>query len=154
MKRVSTLLFKIVILLIAIGTLVGLICFPQTEGRAENLDIISIYKDPLIIYSYIASVPFFIGLFQAFKLLNLIDRNQAFSQSAVNALRNIKFAFLSVIGFIIPALFYIRFVVVGDDPAGPTMLGICMIFAFGVIATVAGVFQKNFQKRSRLKIKK
>jgi hypothetical protein len=73
MKRSSTLFLKVVILLIAIGVLAGMLRFPQTEGRAANLDLISIYRYPFIIYIYIGSIPFFVGLYQAFKLLNFID---------------------------------------------------------------------------------
>ena len=98
-----------------------------------------------------ASIPFFVGLYQAFKLLNLIDANKAFSQGAVNTLKNMKFASLSLIGFIALAVFYIRFFAHGDDSAGPTMLGICMALAFGVIATAAGVFQKLFQNAVDIK---
>jgi hypothetical protein len=58
MKKSSTFFLKVVILLIAIGVLAGLIWFPQTEGRAAHLDLISIYTDPFIIYIYIASTPF------------------------------------------------------------------------------------------------
>ena len=151
MKRSSTLFLKVVILLIAIGALAGLIWFPQTEGRAANLDLISIYTDPFIIYIYIASIPFFVGLYQAFKLLNFIDANKAFSQGAVNTLKNMKFASLSLIGFIALAEFYIRFFVHGDDPAGPTALGIFMAFAFAVIATAAAVFQKLLQNAVDIK---
>lgn len=151
MKKSSTLFLKVVILLIAIGVLAGLIWFPQTEGRAANLDLISIYTDPFIIYIYIGSTPFFVGLYHAFRLLRLIDANKAFSQSAVNTFKNMKFASLSLIGFIALAEFYIRFFAHGDDPAGPTMLGICMALAFGVIATAAGVFQKLFQNAVDIK---
>lgn len=52
MKKGSTLFLKIVICLIAIGALAGMLWFPQTEGRAANLDLISIYTDPFIIYIY------------------------------------------------------------------------------------------------------
>src|SRR3954466_12978066 len=124
MKRSATLFLKVVILLIAIGVLAGMIRFPQTEGRAANLDLISIYKDPFIIYIYIGSIPFFVGLYQAFKLLNFIDANKAFSQGAVNTLKNMKFASLSLIVFIALAEIYIRLFAHGDDPAGPTALGI------------------------------
>jgi len=151
MKRSSTLFLKGVILLIAIGALAWLIWFPQTEGRAANLDLISIYTDPLIIYGYIASIPFFVGLYQAFKLLNFIDANKAFSQGAVNTLKAMKFAALSLIGFIALGLFYIRFFVHGDDPAGPTALGIFMSFACAVTATAAGVFQKLLQNAVDMK---
>lgn len=151
MKRSSTLFLKVVILLIAIGALAGLIWFPRTEGRAANLDLISIYTDPFIIYIYIASIPFFVALYQAFKLLNFIDANKAFSQSAISTLKNMKFASLSLIGFIALAVFYIRFFVHGDDPAGPTALGIFTAFASGVIATAAGVFQKLLQNAVDIK---
>jgi len=151
MKKGSTLFLKVVILLIAISVLAGLIWFPQTEGRATNLDLISIYTDPFIIYIYIASIPFFVGLYQAFKLLNFIDANKAFSQGAVNTLRNMKFASLSLIGFIALAEFYIRFFAHGDDPAGPTALGILASFAVAVIATAAAVFQKLLQNAVDLK---
>ena len=76
MKPSSTLFLKIVLCLIATCALVGIIWFPQTEGRAANLDLISIYADPLILYSFIASIPFFVGLYNAFKLLGFIDANK------------------------------------------------------------------------------
>ena len=151
MKRGSTLFLKVVVFLTAIGTLAGLIWFPQTEGRAVNLDLISIYADPFIIYIYIGSIPFFVGLYQAFKLLNFIEARKAFSQGAVNTLKNMKFASLTLIGFILLALFYIRFAAGGDDPAGPTMLGTLASFALVVIATAVAVFQKLLQNAVDLK---
>jgi hypothetical protein len=128
-----------------------MIWLPQAEGRAMNLDIVSIYTDPFIIYGYIASIPFFIGLHQAFKLLNLIDKGHAFSQGAVNTLKNMKVASLCLIGSIALALFYIRFFAHGDDPAGPTMLGMCLALAFGVIGTAAAIFQKLLQNAIDIK---
>jgi len=151
MKKGSTLFLKFVLCLLAIGAFVGLIWFPQTEGAAKNLDLISIYTDPFIIYIYIGSIPFFVGVYQAFKLLNFIDAHKAFSQGAVNTLKNIKFASLSLIGFIALALFYIRFAAQGDDPAGPTALGIIVSFAVAVIATAAAVFQKLLQNAVDIK---
>ncbi len=152
LKKSSTLFLKLVLLLIALAVFAGLIWFPQTEGRAANLDLVSIYANPLIIYIYIGSIPFFVGIYQAFKLLNLIDESKAFSQSAVNTLKNMKYASLTLIGFIILALIYIRFAAVGDDdPAGPTMVGILVCFAIAVVATAAGVFQKLLQNAVDIK---
>ena len=151
MKRGSTLFLKIVLLLMAVGVFAGMIWFPQAEGRAAGLDVISIYADPFIIYLYIASIPLFVGLYQAFKLLNFIDANKAFSQAAVNTLKNMKFASLSLIGFIVLAEFYIHFFAHGDDPAGPTMIGIIVSFAVAVIATAAAVFQKLLQNAVDIK---
>jgi len=151
MKRGSTLFLKVVICLIAIGVFAGLLWFPQTEGRAVHLDLVSIYADPFIIYIYLGSIPFFVGLYQAFTLLHFIETNKAFSQSAITALKNIKFASLSLIGFIAAAELYIRFFAHGDDPAGPTALGIIVCFSSLVIATTAAVFQKLLQNAVDLK---
>lgn len=149
-KRIYNIL-KSVLLLAAVTVLAALIWFPQNEGRAANLDIISIYLDPFIIYIYVSSIPLFAGLYQAFKLLNLIEVNKAFSQAAVNTLKNMKIASLSLIIFIFFAEVYIHFFVKGDDLAGPTMLGVLMSFAFVTIATAAAVFQKLLQNAVDIK---
>jgi len=144
---------KAIIVLIAIGVLIWMVWFPQLEGRATNLDLISIYKDPFIIYGYIASIPFFVMLYQAFKLVNAMGKNKASSKSIVTILRNIKFSALSLIGFIALAVIFIRFFAHGDDPAGPTMLGILISFAAAGIATAASVFQKRLQEGKSKKAK-
>src|ERR1043165_5458577 len=118
MKKGSTLFLRFVICLIAIGAFIGLIWFPRLEGRAANLDLLSIYKDPLIIYTYIGSIPFFVALYQALKLLGYIDGNKVFSQSSVNAVRNIKYCAIIISGFMVLGTLYIRLFVRGDDPAG------------------------------------
>jgi hypothetical protein len=151
LKRGSTLFLRAVILLIAIGVLAALIRFPQTEGRAAHLDLISIYADPLIIYGYIASVPFFIALYQALKLLGYVDNNQVFSQSAVKAVRNTKYCAITISGFIVLGVLYIRLFANGDDPAGPTALGIITTFASIVIATGAAVFERLLQNAVDIK---
>lgn len=151
MKRSSTLFLKTFILVIGLGVLAGMIYFPQTEGRAANLDLISIYSDPLILFTYVGSIPFFVGLYQGFKLLNLIDANKAFSQGAVNTLKNMKIASLALIGFIAAVLFSIRFFAQGEDAAGPTMLGVIVVFAVSIIATASAVFQKLLQNAVDLK---
>lgn len=146
MTRAPTLFLKAVTVLAATGTLAGLMWFPHIEGRAANLDLISIYADPFIIYIYIASIPFFIGLYQVLKLLQFIDSDRSFSTGAVAALKTMKFASLSLIGFIALAELYIRFFAHGDDPAGPTMLGMCMVLALGVIAATVSVLQTLVQR--------
>jgi|SRR5689334_23039427 len=152
MKKGSTLFLKFVICLIAIGALTWLIWFPQLEGRAADLDLIRIYLDPLLIYTYIGSIPFFIALVQAFKLLGYVDGNKVFSQSSVDAVRNIKYCAITFIGFILLGLLYIRLsAAVDEDPAGVTALGIVISFASIIIATAAAVFQRLLQNAVDLK---
>src|SRR5258708_8967713 len=106
MKKWSALFLKFVICLIAIGAILWLIRFPQLEGRAANLDLISIYADPLIIYTYLGTIPFFVALYQAFKLLGYVDGNKVFSQLSVNAVRNIKYCAITFIAFIVLVILY------------------------------------------------
>ena len=151
MKRGSTLFLKLIILLIALAVLTWMIVFPQLEGRATNLDLISIYTDPFIIYGYVASIPFFVGLFQTLKLLDYVEKDTIFSQAAIRAVRIVKYCALATIGFLVVAIFYIRVMAHGDDPAGPTMVGLVTIFTAVVIATAAGVFQKLLQNAVDIK---
>lgn len=151
MKKVSTLFLKFVICLIAIGALIWLIWFPQLEGRATHLDLISIYKDPLIIYTYIGSIPFFVALYQVFMLLGYVDGNKVFSLSSVNAVKNIKYCAIAFSSFIVLGILYLKLFVRGDDSAGVTSLGIFIIFASIVIATAFAVFQRLLQNAIDLK---
>src|SRR3990172_6510003 len=91
MKKSSTIFLQAVIVLIGIVALAIMIRFPLTEGRAANLDLFSIYSDPFIVYGYLASIPFFVALYQAFKLLGYIGQNKVFSLNSVKALRTIKY---------------------------------------------------------------
>ncbi|HRQ37375.1 MAG TPA: DUF2975 domain-containing protein [Chloroflexota bacterium] len=150
LKRGSTLFLKVVICLIGIGTLVVLIWFPQLEGRAANLDLIHIYSDPAIIYAYIGSIPFFVALYQAFKLLGYIEQDQVFSEKAVRALRKIKLCAVAIIGFIVAG---IAFIILGseEDPAGVVAMGIYTTFATVVIAVAAAVFERLLQNAVDIK---
>lgn len=152
MKKGSTLFLRFILCAAAVAALIALLVFPQREGRAQGLGLISIYADRLIIYSYIASIPFFIGLHQAYRLLDLIDANKAFTHDAICRLKNIKIASLSMIGAVAAAIIFVRFFAQGDDPAGPTTLGIMLIMVFGVIATAAALFQRLFQNALDLKL--
>lgn len=123
-----------------------MIRFPSTEGRAKNLDLFSIYTDPFILYSYAASIPFFIALYKAFQLLGYIRQNKIFSLNSVITLNSIKYCAIVLGIFIVMAGLYIRiFHNKDDDPAG--FLAMCMVTAFAslVVATAAAVFEKILQ---------
>ena len=123
-----------------------MIRLPLTEGRAVNLDLLSIYADPFIWYGYAASVPFFITLFKAFKLLGYIGQNKAFSLNSVSALRSIRYCAILLSILIVMAGLFIRiFHNKNDDPAG--FLALCMLTVFVaiVVATAAAVFEKILQ---------
>lgn len=149
MKNIPTLFLKIVLVLIATGVLGALIWFPQTEGRATNLDLLSIYSDSFIIYVYIASIPFFAGLFQAIKLLGFIEKNKIFSNTAIHTVRSIKYYAIAMICFIFAAMGWIRLASDGEDPAGAIAVGLILTLMSIIITTSAGVFQKVLENTTK-----
>jgi hypothetical protein len=152
MKKSSTVFLQAVIVLIGIVALAIMIRFPLTEGRAANLDLFSIYADPFLVYGYLASIAFFVALYQAFKLLGLIGQNKAFSLNSVKALRTIKYcAILIGISIVIAALYIRMFHAKDDDPAGFLALGILATFISIVIATAAAVFERTLQSAVDMK---
>ena len=68
MKRGSTIFLQVVIVLLGFGVLTFLLWEPHLEGRNVNSTVFEIYfKDPFLAYIYVAFVPFFVGLYQAFR---------------------------------------------------------------------------------------
>lgn len=152
MKKGSIIFLKVVLVLIALGVLAGMIRFPMTEGRAANLDLFTIYWDPLIAYGYLASIPFFAALYQGFKLLGLIGQNKVFSPGSVKALRMIKYCAVAQSILIVAAAVYVRvFHNADDDPAGFIALSIITTFVSIVIATAAAVFERMLQNAVDIK---
>ncbi len=151
MKKGSTLFLKFVILLIGAFALFILLWFPQIEGRAVNLDLVSIYADPVILYIYLVATAFFVALYQAFKILRLIEKNKVFSQIAVNALKNIKYC-AAIISLMLTIMMPLMLQFAQEDDApGFVMLGIVAIFASAVIATGVAVAQKLLQNAVDMK---
>lgn len=152
MKKISTIFIQGVIVLIGIVALAILIRFPLTEGRAANLDLLSIYSDPFILYGYAASIAFFVALFKAFKLFGYIGQNKVFSSSSVATLKSIKYCAIVLGVLIVIAGVYIRIAHhKDDDPAG--FLAICIVTTFisVVVATAAAIFEKILQNAIDMK---
>lgn len=148
MKHGSITFLKLVVIFIAIAVVVLMIRMPQTEGRAKDLDLISIYADPFIAYLYIASIPFFVSLYQVIKLLSFVEQDKIFSKNSVQAFKNIKNCALISIAFIIGAAIFIRInATPGDDPAGFIALCIFTSVISAVVAATSSVFANLLSKR-------
>jgi hypothetical protein len=104
MKRSSTVFLQIVIVLIGIGALAFLLWEPHIEGRNKHATLFQIYfNDSFLAYAYTGSIAFFVALYQAFKLLGYVARNEVFSQRSVKALRTIKYCALTLVAFLVGA---------------------------------------------------
>ena len=153
MKRSSTIFLQSVIVALGVGTLALMLWEPHLEGRNAHATLFEIYfKDPFLAYTYTASLAFFIALYQAFKLLGHIGRNEVFSQASVDTLRTIKHCAMALVAFVVGAEGYIFIAQRGkDDIAGGVAIGLVMILVSVVAATAASVFEKLLQSAVDIK---
>ena len=152
MKRSSTIFLQIVIVALGIGALAFLLWEPHIEGRNVHASLFEMYfNDPFLAYAYTASLSFFVALYQAFKLLGYIGRNEVFSERSVRALRTIKYCAISLVGFIVAAEAYLFIVRPGDDIAGGVFMGILISFISIVVATAAAIFERLLQNAVDIK---
>ena len=151
MKRVATLFLRAVLVLIGIGALALLLWEPHIEGRNAHATLFAIYfKDPFLAYAYIASVPFFVGLYQAFKVLGYAGRNKEFSPSAVRSLRTIKYCAIALVGFVAIGEVFIM-LHKSDDRAGGVFVGVLITFASIVVATAMALLERALQNAVDMK---
>jgi Protein of unknown function (DUF2975) len=153
MKRSSTIFLQVVIVLIGIGALALMLWEPHIEGRNAHATLFEIYfKDPLLAYAYIASIPFFVALYQAFKLLGYAGQNKVFSPAAVKAMRTIKVCAIAIIGFVAVSVVFMPFSDPDDDD-GPQGVVMRILITFGsiVVATAAAMFERILQNAVDIK---
>ena len=151
MKKSSTIFLQVVIVLIGIGTLALILWEPHVEGRNAHATLFEIYfKDPFLAYAYIASIPFFVALYQPFKVLGYAGQNKVFSQAAVKSLRTIKFCAIAIIGFVAVGEIFIM-LHKSDDRAGGVFMGILITFGSIVVATAAAMFERVLQNAVDMK---
>lgn len=151
MKRSSTIFLQAVIVLIGLGALAFLLLEPRVEGRNAHATFFEIYfKDLFLAYAYVASIPFFVALYQGLKVLGYARQNKIFSQEAVKALRIMKYCALTIIGFVAVSVI---FMINGDRDDRPAGLFMRLLVTFGsiIIATAAAMFERILQNAVDLK---
>ena len=154
MNRGSILFLKAVLVLIGIGALALMLWEPHIEGRNAHATLFEIYfKDPFLAYAYIASISFFVALYQAFKVLGYVGQNQVFSPAAVRALRTIKYCAIAIIGFVVVEEIFILLMNNGDsdNPGAPIFMGLLIVFPSIVVAVAATMFERILQNAVDLK---
>lgn len=141
----QALFLRIVVVLAGIGALSFLLWEPHVEGRNAHATFFEIYfKDPFLAYAYVASVPFFAALYQAFKALGYAGQNRIFSHEAVNAFRTIKCCALATAGFATVAEILIM-LGDSDDRAGGVFMVLLVIFGSIVTAAAAAICERVLQ---------
>lgn len=134
MKRYSTIFLKLAVVLIGIPVLA--LCIFWLPGFVNYLPY------SILIGVYTTAVSFFFALYQALKLLSYIEKNEAFSELSVNALKYIKYCAITI-GIIYAVLAPFLFPIAdADDAPGLVGIPIIIVFASSVIAVFAAVLEK------------
>ena len=134
MKLRETFFLKIAVILIGIPVLA--LCIFWLPGFVNYLHY------AILISVYATAVAFFFALYQTSKLLSYIDKNKAFSELSVKALKYIKYCAITIsiiYAVMAPFLFPIAD---ADDAPGLVGIPIIIIFASITIAIFAAVLQR------------
>lgn len=145
-KKNVTILLQAVVVLIGICALGLLLWEPHIEGRNAYATTFEIYfNDPFLAYAYVASLPFFTALYQAFKVLGYVRQNKLLSQATLQALRTIKYCAVAIVGFAVGGEIFIIFST-SDDRAGGVFIGALIIVGSIISAVVAAVCERHLRR--------
>lgn len=145
MKQYSTIFLRIAVILIGIPVLA--LCIFGVSWLIKNPvnpDYAHILY-PILIGIYLSAIPFYIALYKAFKLLRYIDKNKAFSQASVEALKHIKYCAITISTFYSIILPFVYLLAEKDDAPGLIIIGMVPIFASMAIAVFSAVLQRLLQ---------
>ena len=135
--KLTTLFLKLAVILIGIPVIA--LCIFWLPGFANYLHY------SIVIGMYGSAISFFFALYQALKLLSYIDKNIAFSELSVNALKYIKYCAITIgILYAVIAPFLIPIANFDDSP-GLACIPLIIILASSVIAVFAAVLQRLLQ---------
>ena len=152
-KRGSTTFLKVIIFLVGIAVLALCIFLVPKIGNfaGELYPDIAYMKSLVLIDMYAAAIPFYFALYQAFKLLSYIDKNQAFSELSVKALKNIKYCAITISTLYLLGMPLYYLMAKRVDPPSFIPIGLVIIFASMVIAVFSAVLQRLLQEAINIK---
>lgn len=145
-KKTLLQLLQAILFLTGLAVLYMMICLPQTEGRAKNLNTFQIYRDPFIMYGYLSSIPFFIALYSGIRLLGLIAQRKWYSTAASNNLKRIRYCVLLSVLLIAGAAVFIQLThEKKDDPVGFLVVCMMVIITGLIVAFIAHKYENKLQ---------
>ena len=144
--RPSMMFLRAVTVLVGLVVLAGLVFEPHVEGRNMDATPAEIYlHDPFLLFVYVGSIPFFMALFQAFRLLGYVGSGEsAFSVHSLRASRLIRDGARVTIGFVVVGVVILMFV--GEERPVALFLGLIPTLALLTIASSAALFERLLQR--------
>ena len=153
MKQASTLFLKITLIVVGGSTLAFCIfAIPSiSKGVGTEWPDLAYLKYPILIGGYLTAISFFIALYQAFKLLTYIDKNTAFSEASVKALKYIKYCGIAMSVLYLAGMPILIQIADADDAPGAVGFGMLFAVAPLVVSVFAAVLQKLLQNAIDIK---
>lgn len=145
--RIATLCVAIAMSLLSLWIISNVYMHSQDDSPELTL-----WMYPVILVIAASATTFCVAVFQIWKLLNLIDRNQAFTNASVNTMKKVKYC-----GLVMSALFITLMPLVfrvadnEDAPGMILMFGAIFVGVPFVIGVFAGVAQRLFQNAIDIK---
>ncbi|MGC4002183.1 MAG: DUF2975 domain-containing protein [Pirellulales bacterium] len=132
---VSAKTLQAVVVVIALAALAFLLVEPHLEGRNAQATWTEVYfHDPFLAYAYVASTPFFVAIYHAFRVLGFVCLGRVLAPETRNALRTIKFCAYALLAFIASGELLLL-ANESDDRVGGVVMG--LLFALIALAIVA-----------------
>lgn len=145
MKSLLILGLQIGLAIFGLLVLAFLVLEPQVEGRNAHATQFEIYfHDSFLAYVYLASLPFFWGLYQVEKLLSQMQRHSVSSPEGIATVRKIKWCAGMVVGAAVVSLL---FMIHSDPDDGPPGLVLRLIVILPSI--VVGLLAARYERRLR-----
>lgn len=157
-KQGSTTFLKVIIFLAGIAVLALCIWLPEIAVRDARVHPDTAYfLFPFLVCAYGFCIAFSVALYQAYKLLTYIEKNNAFSELSLKSLKVIKKCAFTVIFLILLGIVSLMVLakITGDDAAGPISLSLMGILVTSTVATFVSVLQKpikNFLEKNEIKM--
>jgi hypothetical protein len=144
MKRGSTLFLRGAV--IAIGAVVLALCvfalpaiWRAVPGEYSGITYVFYI---ILLALYASAVPFYIALHQTLQLLNYVDKNKAFSELSVKALKRITYCAGTISLLYMAILPFIYIWAEKDDAPGLIVIGMAFTFASLTVGVFAAVLQR------------
>ena len=147
MNRRLAKLLQVFVVGTGIGALAFLLIEPHFEGRNARATLTRIYfDDPFLAYVYIASIPFFVAAYQAFKALGDAAGARSLAPETLKRIRTVKHCGIALVGLVAVGEV---FILSGDsdDRAGGVFMGILFGAGAVAIAVAATMFERVCQNR-------
>ncbi len=152
MKQGSTIFLRAAVIIV--GLIVLTLCifaFPEmSKGMVMEFPQVAHLKY-FILVGYGAALPFLCALYQGWKILNYIDKNKAFSELSVKALRSIKYCAVLMSIALAAGMPFMFFIAQLDDAPGLILIWAAIVGIPIVVAVLVAVLQKLLKNAIVLK---